>query len=401
MQDFMNKKIVLGISAGIAAYKTTYLVRELVRLGASVRVVMTQAAKEFVSPLTLQALGAIEVRVDLFDQEAERAMSHIELARWADFLLIAPATANCLAKLAHGLADDLLSTLYLVAEIPTIVCPAMNRAMWAHPATLANCAILRERKVLFIGPDEGAQACGEEGLGRMAEVESILNGLRLQPVQQLLSGKKIVITAGPTREQIDPVRFISNNSSGKMGYALAEAACIAGAEVTLISGPTNLKPPMGLTFLRADTAKAMHSAVMEYLENGMIYIGTAAIADYAIDKPALEKIKKQNHSQLTLHLVPNPDILSAVVASNKAGYVVGFAAETTDVIPNALQKLQAKKINMIIANQVGKNLGFDSDYNSATIITKDEQIDLSLTNKTALAGQIIAILAATLQNTAH
>lgn len=397
----MNKKIVLGICGGIAAYKTAYLVRELTRLGARVRVVMTASAQQFISPLTLQGLGAEDVRVDLFDQEAERAMGHIELARWADYLLIAPATANCLAKMAQGIADDLLSTLYLVAETPVIVCPAMNRSMWAHPATKANRDTLIERGVLFVGPDEGMQACGEEGLGRLLEVDSIVNALRLYEVKQLLVGQHVLITAGPTRERIDPVRYISNDSSGKMGYALAEAACMAGAKVTLISGPTMLSPPIGIDFYTVDSAKAMDEAVKGHLQSGMIFIATAAVADYSVTAPAREKIKKQSMTELLLQLNLNPDILTNVVASGKAAFVVGFAAETSALVKHAKEKLRAKKLDMIIANQVGQGLGFDSDLNQVTILTKDAQTDLPLTHKTRLAGQIIAILAASIQNGGH
>ncbi|MBA3535628.1 MAG: bifunctional phosphopantothenoylcysteine decarboxylase/phosphopantothenate--cysteine ligase CoaBC [Tatlockia sp.] len=398
MQDFSDKKIVLAICGGIAAYKAAYLVRELKRLGALVRVVMTESAQQFITPLTLQALGANEVRINLFDQQAELAMGHIELARWADYLLIAPATANCLAKMANGIADDLLSTLYLVAETPVIACPAMNRAMWAHPATIANCEVLRKRGVMLIGPAEGSQACGDEGLGRMVEVATIINALRLFEVNQLLAGKKVLITAGPTREAIDPIRFLSNRSSGKMGYALAEAAKMAGAEVTLISGPTQLCPPAGVEFHQVDSALEMYNAVLQHLQKNMIFIATAAVADYGFDYVANEKIKKQANPDLTLNLKLNPDILATVAASGKASFVVGFAAETSDVIKHAKSKLLAKKLDMIIANQVGGGLGFDSDDNQVTVLTKDTQMDLPLTNKSRLAGQIIAILAASIQN---
>lgn len=401
MQDFNDKKIVLGLCGGVAAYKSAYLVRELTLLGAQVRVVMTKSAQEFISPLTLQALGAVDVRVDLFDQQAERAMGHIELARWADYLLVAPATANCLAKMANGIADDLLLTLYLVAEIPVLVCPAMNRSMWTHPATQANCDLLRKRGVVLIGPDQGSQACGEEGFGRMVEVETIINALRLQAVYGLLAGRKLLITAGPTREAIDPVRYLSNNSSGKMGYALAEAGRMAGAEVILVSGPTLLSPPVGVEYIQVDSAKIMHEAVMCHLQEEMIFIATAAVADYCVDAPAREKIKKQSHPSLTLTLQLNPDILAEVAASGKASFVVGFAAETTEVVNYAKNKLAAKKADMIIANQVGGGLGFEADSNQVIILTKDAQIELPLTHKTRLAGQIIAILAANIHNSAH
>ncbi|MBA2710731.1 MAG: bifunctional phosphopantothenoylcysteine decarboxylase/phosphopantothenate--cysteine ligase CoaBC [Tatlockia sp.] len=399
MQDFSDKKIVLGISGGIAAYKSAYLVRELRRLGARVRVVMTESAQQYITPLTLQALGAEEVRTDIFDRQAEQAMGHIELARWGDYLLIAPATANCLAKMANGIADDLLSTLYLVAETAVVVCPAMNRAMWAHAATRENCELLLQRGVRFLGPAEGLQACGDEGLGRMVEVDAIISALRLQEVHQLLAGKKILITAGPTQEALDPVRFLSNRSSGKMGYALAEAAKMAGAEVILISGPTKLSVPAGIEFHQVDSAIEMYEAVMKHMQKDMIFIGSAAVADYSIEFQANEKIKKQDNQSLALNFKLNPDILATVASSGKAAFVVGFAAETSDLIKHAKAKLLAKNLDMIISNQVGKNIGFDSDNNQVSILTKESHIDLPLAHKTRLAGQIIAILAASIQNT--
>ena len=398
MQDFINKKIVLGICGGIAAYKSAYLVRELTRLGAEVRVVMTQAAQKFITPMTLQALSGQDVRCELFDSAAERAMGHIELARWADYLVIAPASANCLAKLAHGMADDLLSTLYLVAESPVFVCPAMNRSMWAHPATRVNCDLLLNRGVVIIGPEEGSQACGEFGFGRMSEVDNIINALRLSDVRHLLQGQKLLITAGPTREAIDPVRYISNHSSGKMGYALAQAARMAGAQVTLISGPTSLNSPVGVDVLHVETAEEMLDAVMHHLQPGMVFIGTAAVADYRLQSPAEQKLKKQEHSTLTLTLTPNPDILATVANCGKALFVVGFAAETNDMLKHAQDKLIAKKIDMVVANQVGKGLGFDQDYHQVTVLTKNSQTDLVMAHKIRLAGQLIAIFAASLQN---
>ena len=401
MQDFVNKMIVLGVCGGIAAYKSAHLVRELTRLGAEVRVVMTQSAQEFITPMTMQALSGHEVRCELFDSQAERAMGHIELARWADFLLIAPASAHCLAKLAHGLADDLLSTLYLVAETPVFVCPAMNRSMWAHPATRANCELLAERGALFIGPEEGSQACGEQGFGRMSEPLNIINALLLQDVYRLLRGKKLLITAGPTREAIDPVRYISNHSSGKMGYALATAAKMAGAEVTLISGPTALDSPVGVHVHRVDSASEMLDAVMHHLQPGMIFIGTAAVADYRMQSPAEQKIKKQHDSALTLTLAINPDILATVAQSKKASFVVGFAAETHDVLKHAEEKLHKKQVDMIIANQVGEGLGFDSDCNQVTVLTKQGHTELAQASKLKLAGQLIAIVARSLQNVAQ
>ncbi|CAM2843753.1 DNA/pantothenate metabolism flavoprotein [Legionella steigerwaltii] len=401
MQDFIGKKVLLGVCGGVAAYKSAYLIRELTRAGAEVNVVMTQSAQEFVSPLLMQALSGNSTRADLFDAQAERAMGHIELARWADYLVIAPASANMLAKMAQGIADDLLSTLYLVAEVPVIVCPAMNHSMWEHPATQANCKILRDRGAIFVGPEEGSQACGEYGLGRVSEVEQIMGALRLYDIHQLLAGKKVLVTAGPTREPMDPVRYISNYSSGKMGYAMAEAAAMAGAQVTLISGPTLLQASVGIKRIQVESAQEMLDAVMKEIPTDGIFIGTAAVADYRVESPASEKMKKKNHEEMTLKLIKNPDILSRVADSARASCVVGFAAETTDIVHYATEKLQRKKLDMIVANSVGKGLGFDSEMNQVIVITKNKQIELPLTHKTRLAGQIIAIIAATLQNDAH
>lgn len=400
MQDFLHKKVLLGICGGIAAYKSAYLIRELTRLGAEVRVVMTESAQHFITPLTIQALSGHEARTDLFDSQAERAMGHIELARWADYLLIAPASANCLAKMAQGIADDLLSTLYLVADVPVLVCPAMNRSMWAHPATQANVLLLKERGVVFVGPEEGAQACGEYGLGRVSEYESIIDGLRLHEVNQLLAGKEIVITAGPTREALDPVRYLSNYSSGRMGYALASAALMAGARVTLISGPSTLQAPSEINLIKVESAQEMLDATMRSIHKGCIFIGAAAVADYQVEAPALDKIKKTDQFDLTLSLVKTQDILSTVSKSKIPSFVVGFAAETSNVLSYARDKLECKHLDMIIANQVGKGMGFECEENQASIITKTNQYDLDLSHKTRLAGQIIAILATTLHNAA-
>lgn len=393
MQDFVGKKILLGVCGGVAAYKSVYLVRELVRLGAEVKVVMTQTAQQFISPLLMQAVSANDVRTDLFDLQAERAMGHIELARWADCLVIAPATANCIAKMAQGIADDLLSTLYLVAEIPVFICPAMNHSMWHHEATQLNCERLKARGIVFVGPEEGSQACGEFGLGRVSEADAIINALRLYEVCGLLAGKKLVITAGPTREALDPVRYLSNYSSGKMGYALAEAAFMAGAEVTLISGPSHLEVSTGIDLIRVESAAQMCEAVMHALTSDCVFIGAAAVADYRVDVPSIEKIKKKDKASLSLNLVKNEDILALVAANKKAAFVVGFAAETCDVLAHAQDKLQQKQVDMIIANQVGRGLGFDSDENQVTVITKKEALDLPKAHKTRLAGKLIAIIA--------
>ncbi|STX32933.1 bifunctional phosphopantothenoylcysteine decarboxylase/phosphopantothenate--cysteine ligase CoaBC [Legionella birminghamensis] len=400
MQDFEGKKIVLGVCGGIAAYKSAYLVRELVRLGAEVQVVMTEAAKAFISPMTFQALSGREVRMDLFDPQAERSMGHIELARWADYLIIAPATANFIAKMAQGLSDDLLSTLYLVALVPVLVCPAMNHSMWKHPATRENCQLLAQRGVVFVGPEEGEQACGEYGPGRVAEPETIISSLRMLKVRNCLSGQRVLITAGPTREALDPVRYISNESSGRMGYALAEAARMAGAEVVLVSGPTALPLPAHIECHRVTSAKEMFDKVMQHLEPGTLFIGCAAVADYSPVTVVAQKIKKLQQERPVIELKLNPDILSSVAQTGKAGLVMGFAAETDNLLENAKQKLKNKKLDLIVANQVGNGLGFDSLENEVVVLSKDKEIHLPLSNKQRLAADIVAILASTLQNVA-
>jgi phosphopantothenoylcysteine decarboxylase/phosphopantothenate--cysteine ligase len=398
MQDFLNKKILLGISGGVAAYKAAYLARELTRLGAIVRVVMTESAKQFITPLLLQALTGQTVRDSLFDLEAERAMGHIELARWADYLLIAPASANCLTKMTQGLADDLLSTLYLVANVPVIICPAMNHSMWAHQATTDNVATLQRRGVIIVGPEEGEQACGEYGLGRMSEVDAIVDALRLLAVKSLLKGQRVLLTAGPTRESMDPVRYLTNHSSGKMGMALAKAAKMAGAEVTLITGPTASSIPSDIICHRVVHAQEMYDRVMQCLNPGMIFIATAAVADFSIAYPEHQKIKRQGRTQLSLELTATPDILMAVVASKQAKYTVGFAAETEAVLEQGRMKLLRKQVDMLIANQVGDGLGFNEDENQVTLMTHDESRPLDKMHKTRLAAHIIAILASKLQN---
>jgi phosphopantothenoylcysteine decarboxylase/phosphopantothenate--cysteine ligase len=273
--------------------------------------------------------------------------------------------------------------------------------MWAHPATRANCELLQERGVIFVGPEEGAQACGEHGLGRVSEAEQIINALRLYEVHQLLAGKKVLITAGPTREAIDPVRYLSNYSSGKMGFALAEAAAMAGAQVTLISGPSALQASASINLIRVESAQSMLEEVLAHLQQGSVFIGAAAVADYKMELPAVDKMKKKDNPALTLQLVKNPDILSTVAQSGKASFVMGFAAETNELIHYAQEKLSQKKLDMVVANRVGKGIGFECDENQVFVITKTNQIELPLTNKTRLAGQIIAILAATLQNAPH
>lgn len=399
MQDFIQQKILLGVCGGIAAYKSAYLVRELTRLGATVKVIMTENAQAFITPLTFQALSGEEVRTSLFDSQAERAMSHIELARWMDTLVIAPASANCLAKLAQGLADDLLSTLYLVGEKPVLLCPAMNRSMWQHPATQSNFKLLKERGAYSVGPEEGLQACGEEGFGRLAEIAHILNALRLVPIKPVLKGRKVLITAGPTQEALDPIRYLSNHSSGKMGYALAEAAYLAGAEVQLISGPTALLPPSAGILLHAvKSAEEMYEATLSCLEKDMLFISAAAVADYRPAVVADKKIKKTKAAAFSLDLILNRDILAAVAAEKKAALVVGFAAETENECLYAKEKLEKKHAHVMIANRVGQDLGFHVDGNAVTLVTRSEMIPLEYTHKVRLAGKIIAILADKLQN---
>lgn len=396
-KDFAQKKILLGITGGIAAYKSAYLVRALRQLGAEVRVVMTESAMQFVSPLTFQALSGSSVRSSLLDAAAEDAMSHIELARWADYLVIAPASANCLAQLAHGLANDLLTTLYLVCHsIPIIVCPAMNKNMWAHPATQTNIKILQEHGVILAGPVEGEQACGDVGLGRMLEPEWIIATLRVAEQRALLGalkGYRFVITAGPTWEMIDPVRMLSNRSSGKMGYALAWAASFAGAEVLLISGPTSIAPPPGVALIQTQSAAMMHEAVARHVLQGDVFIGCAAVGDFKISHMASQKIKKTQQASIQLDLTLNPDILATVSASNTCRYVVGFSAETAQVEAHAREKMQKKNLDMIIANAVSENQGFDQEDNAVLIITAHQVKKIASMHKMRLAGLIMQEIA--------
>lgn len=368
MSVFTNKKIILGICGGIAAYKSAELLRLLIKQGAEVQVVMTRSAQEFVSALTFQALSGRAVRSALFDLDAESGMSHIELARWADLVLVAPASANTIAKIAHGLADDLLSTLCLATHAPLLIAPAMNQQMWLHPATQQNIATLRNFQSLsFCGPAEGEQACGETGPGRMEEPGILLDCCARQlstPGQNsgFLTGKRFVITAGPTIEDIDPVRYISNRSSGKMGYAIARAARDEGAEVVLVSGPVALDEPEKIEMHRVRSALQMHEKVMQLVNNTDVFIATAAVADYRPIQKADNKIKKKSE-QLTIELVKNPDILSDVAALTDKPLAIGFAAETNDLESNAIDKLQRKNLDMIAANQVDDSKGFEKDDN--------------------------------------
>ena len=394
-----NKHILLGVSGGIAAYKSAELVRLLRKQGAEVRVVMTESAMSFISPLTFQALSGNPVPGELLDADAENAMGHISLARWADLLIIAPATANLIAKLSHGLADDLLSTLYLAATCPVYVAPTMNQAMWNKAVTQENMAKLRCHGVKVIGPEQGDQACGETGFGRMSEpvdiCKQLVSALEFQApsTPQCLQGLKVLISAGPTREPLDPVRYITNRSSGKMGYALANAALKAGAEVTLISGPVTLAAPANSDLVKVETAAQMHAAVMSRASDHAIYIGAAAVADYspAIMQP--EKIKKQDE-QTTIILQKTKDILADVANLDKRPFTVGFAAETHDLEAYARDKLTRKKLDMIAANWVGRELGgFDSEQNALHVFWENGEKTMAMMNKTDLAEQLISLIA--------
>ena len=353
MKSLINKNIILGVTGGIAAYKSAEIVRHLKKSGSSVRVVMTSSAEEFITPLTLQALSGNRVSTDLLDVESEAAMGHIELAKWADAILIAPATANTLARLSTGRGDDLLSTVTLAFDGPISIAPAMNQAMWKDKRTQENLENLQKKGFKICGPGSGEQACGDVGLGRMLEPLEILELFSSSFDQGKMSERSVLITAGPTQEPIDPVRFITNRSSGKMGYSLAEAAIEAGAKVTLISGPVNLDPPPNCNFVLIETASEMYEAVMHHVKSKDVYIGTAAVADY---RPAVfneSKIKKDaDKSSLTLQLEENQDILKSVSALNERPYVVGFAAETDNLLNNAKKKLKNKRLDLIVANDV-------------------------------------------------
>jgi phosphopantothenoylcysteine decarboxylase/phosphopantothenate--cysteine ligase len=391
------KRILLGVSGGIAAYKAAELVRLLCKQGAEVRVAMTAAAARFVAPLTFQALSGNAVHTDLLDAESENAMDHISLARWADLMVIAPATANLIAKLSHGLADDLLTTLYLAATCPVYVAPAMNQAMWSKAITQENIAALQRHGVRLIGPAQGEQACGETGFGRMAEPLDICAALMAKPAEPCLAGLKVLISAGPTREPLDPVRYITNRSSGKMGYALAEAARNAGARVTLVSGPVQLPAPPGVDLVRVETAAEMYEAVIVRAESAAIYIGAAAVADYTPAATQPEKIKKQGE-QTPLVLQKTRDILAEVAALGRRPFTVGFAAETTDLEAYALDKLARKNLDMIAANWVGQAQGgFDSEQNALEVFWKGGHETLAMTDKKRLAEQLIGLIAARLK----
>lgn len=414
-------RILLGLSGGIAAYKSAELTRLLVKAGAQVRVVMTEGAQAFITPLTLQALSGNPVHTSLLDPEAEAGMGHIELAKWADLILIAPASADLMARLTAGMADDLLTTLCLATTADILLAPAMNQAMWLHPATQKNAEILQTYGYQLLGPDQGEQACGDVGPGRMLEAEAIFQNVvtwhasrsskadkallseALQPQIGILSGKVVTITAGPTREAVDPVRYISNHSSGKMGFALAEAALNAGAQVNLIAGPVQIKAPEGVNLLPIQSAEEMLAASLSVIDTTDIFIAAAAVADYRPDTAADQKMKKQpGQNELVLRLVQNPDIVATVANHSQRPFTVGFAAETQDVENYAAGKLVRKNLDMIIANDVSRtDIGFNSDQNDVVVLwqakdgqekSTDDQIQRyqpDQASKTDLAGELM------------
>lgn len=387
-----TRHILLGITGGVAAYKAAELTRRLREPGAELRVVMTQAATRFVTPLTFQALSGQPVRSELFDPQAEAAMGHIQLARWAEAVLVAPASADFIARLAQGQADDLLSTLCLATGAPLVLAPAMNHLMWSNAATQANVQRLRARGIRILGPGSGAQACGEEGEGRMLEPAHIVQALSDLWGTRVLDGVRVLITAGPTRESIDPVRYIGNRSSGRMGFALAGAAAQAGAQVTLVAGPVTLPTPGGVRRIEVESAQAMHRAVMDAVVDTQIFVACAAVADYRPQQRCERKLEKTRDT-LTLKLVRNPDIAAQVAARDPAPFVLGFAAETEDLERHARAKLQAKGFDMIAANRVGApDLGFEAEHNALEVYWPGGHRSLARTDKARLARQLIQLM---------
>ena len=394
MLSFSKKNILLGVTGGIAAYKSAEIIRLFKKLGADVRVVMTESAKEFITPLTLQAISGNEIHDSLLNTEAEAAMGHIELAKWADIILIAPCTAETISKITHGRADDLMGALILASKADIFIAPAMNMNMWLDNSTQQNYKTLSSRGISFIGPAEGEQACGDIGPGRMVEPENIIELIRSSYKTGPLSGKTITITAGPTREQIDPVRFISNNSSGKMGYSLADAAIEAGASVNLVSGPVSLEADKSINLYKINSASEMMNVVMECMDSSDIFIGCAAVSDYKPADYSENKIKKDEIPNLEIELKKNEDILKNVATNFSSSYVVGFAAETSDINNNAMQKLKSKNLDMIISNDVSdKSIGFNVDDNEVTVITCDEKIFIKKDKKIRIAREILKIIA--------
>jgi phosphopantothenoylcysteine decarboxylase / phosphopantothenate---cysteine ligase len=388
-------RVLVGITGGIAAYKAPELVRRLMDRGCEVQVVMTRAAHEFVTPLSLQAVSGRRVRSDLWDRDAEAGMGHIELARWADIAVVAPASADFIGVLAGGLAPDLLSTICLATQAPLYLAPAMNQAMWTHPAVQHNRALLASRGVTFLGPGEGEQACGDVGPGRMLEPDEIASRLLPAGLRQhagLLQGLKVVITAGPTREPIDPVRYITNRSSGKMGFAVASAAREAGADVVLVAGPVTLSTPAGVRRVDVESAADMYRCVHEEMADTDIFIGCAAVSDYRPASASSEKIKR-SADRMDLSLVRSEDTLASVAALKDAPFTVGFAAETRDVEQHAREKLRRKQVNMIAANRVGPNCGFDAETNALTVYWNGGESALGESSKVVLARRLVALIA--------
>ena len=393
MLNFSNTNILLGVTGGIAAYKSAEIIRLFKKEGASVRVVMTESAKEFITPLTLQAVSGNEIHDSLLDVNAESAMGHIELAKWADIILIAPCTAETIAKITHGRADDLMGALILASEADVYIAPAMNMSMWLDASTQDNYKILEKRGITFIGPAQGEQACGDIGPGRLEEPEKIIEFITKLLNKGPLSGKTITITAGPTREQIDPVRFISNNSSGKMGYSIAEAAIKYGAQVNLVTGPVSLNADKSINLHKINSASEMLDEVIKCMKSSDIFIGCAAVSDYKPSDYSIKKIKKEDNSSLDIELEKNEDILKYVSDNFSESYIVGFAAETSDVIENAKKKLLTKNLDMIISNDISdKSIGFDADENEVNVITKDETLLLKKDKKIRIARQILKII---------
>jgi phosphopantothenoylcysteine decarboxylase/phosphopantothenate--cysteine ligase len=391
VQALAGKKIVLGVSGSIAAYKSAELVRLCRKAGAEVKVVMTKAASEFITPLTMQTLSGSPVAMDLLDADEESAMGHIKLARWADWVLIAPASANTMAGLAQGRTEDLLSALCLATQAPVAIAPAMNNKMWTHQATQQNLAFLVERGNYILGPDSGDQACGEQGEGRLLEPDQIVASLSRLMVPGRLKGKRVVITAGPTYEPIDPVRFIGNRSSGKMGFALANAAVEAGAEVILVAGPVQLATPSAVKRIDIETADQMYDAVMA-VKGADIVIACAAVSDYKPVSVQDKKIKKSDKETSTLALTENRDIIAAVAQGKDRPFVVGFAAETDNVAEYAKGKMQAKHLDMIAANRVGKDLGFGSDTNTLQVFWPQGEKTLATALKSHLARDLMTLI---------
>ena len=388
----INKRILLGVTGGIAAYKSADLARRLREAGAIVRVVMTPHAKEFITPLTMQAVSGHSVHMDLFDLNAEAAMGHIELARWADAICIAPATADFIARFIHGEADDLLTTICLASKMPIVVAPAMNQGMWKNTLTQDNVQALVAKGIHIFGPAEGNQACGDVGPGRMLEALELVDRLAQLFATGSLSGKHVLITAGPTREFIDPVRYMSNMSSGKMGYALASAARDAGARVTLISGPASLDKPDRIECVDVVSAEEMYHAVMVRVEDCDIFLSVAAVADYGCETIASQKIAK-TEATLTLTLKRNPDIVSHVANLKKRPFVIGFAAETEHLLKKARAKFAAKKLDMLIANQVGSDQAFEQDDNAVVVLVNNVECEFARMPKHQLARELIALIA--------